>query len=328
MSPDDAAPAAMLSVEAAAERLAAGGLVAFPTETVYGLGGDARSPAALAAIYREKGRPSDNPLIVHVADREGARACADGPLSPLAERLMAEFWPGPLTLVVPRSPRLPPEVSAGLATVALRAPAHPVAQRLLRACGLPLAAPSANPSERLSPTRAEHVLRGLPNLPLILDGGPCPLGLESTVVDLTAPEGPLLLRPGALPLRRLRQALPDLRLRPPGATGPAASPGLRARHYAPRARVVLVPDVAALALPSLPAPRGLLCREGQAPESAGDFAVIESLPADAEGFGADLFAALHRLDDAGVASIAVVLPPDDEDFAAARDRLQRAAAPG
>lgn len=307
-------------------------VVAFPTETVYGLGGSALSAQAIATIYRVKGRPAYNPLIVHVPDAPSARAlCRDGAaFDDRAAALAARFWPGPLTLVLPRSPRVPAVVSAGLATIALRAPAHPVALRLLRACGLPLAAPSANPSERLSPTSAAHVLRGLPDLPLVLDGGPCALGIESTVVDLTTPT-PRLLRPGALSLARLRQALPELQVlqvaQQLASAAPSPSPGMLARHYAPRARVLLVPSQRALETldPSaLAAPIGLLAC---APCPALGAAVSEILPSDPPGYAADLFAALHRLDDVGVATIVAVLPPDHEDFAAARDRLRRAATP-
>jgi len=307
--------------------------VAFPTETVYGLGANALSAAAVERIYALKGRPRHNPLIVHVRDLESARRlCTDWPAP--ATRLAERFWPGPLTLVVPRADVVPALVSAGRQTVALRVPAHPAALRLLATCGLPLAAPSANRSLQVSPTTAEHVQRSLPELPLILDGGPCRLGIESTVVDLTTTP-PRLLRPGALALRLLRQELPDVELwQPSEATEESAArpaPGMLGRHYAPRAPLTLLPmDMrqALKTLQALPAPRGLLSHI-ERPELAPHCKVIEKLPSDAAGYAADLYAALHRLDDAEVASIAVVSPPAvfDEVWHAIGDRLTRAAEP-
>ncbi|MDW8284087.1 MAG: L-threonylcarbamoyladenylate synthase [Myxococcales bacterium] len=304
------------SLAEAAAMLRAGGVVAFPTETVYGLGADATSEAAVRRIYEIKGRPPSNPLIVHVPDARAGQALAMV-WSDQAEALAQRFWPGPLTLVVPRGARIPAVVSAGLPTLALRVPAHPVALRLLQAVDRPLAAPSANRSEHLSPTRAEHVRQGLPEVPLILDGGPCRLGIESTVVSLcTCP--PRLLRPGALPLRLLRACLPELQLGPePGA--PAASPGLSPRHYAPRARLLLSAEPAAV--DPGPGPVGYLLRTTSPPRGAGR---VERLPEDPEGYAADLYAALHRLDEAGVHTVVVESPPEGEAWMAVRDRLGRA----
>lgn len=314
-------------------------VVAFPTETVYGLGASALSEAAVERIYALKGRPRHNPLIVHVPDLDAARQLSSH-WPELATQLAQRFWPGPLTLVVPRGGAIPGLVSAGRPTVALRVPAHPAALRLLRACGLPLAAPSANRSEQVSPTTAEHVRRGLPEVPLILDGGPCRLGIESTVVDVTT-SPPRLLRPGALGLRLLREVLPDLATLPaaPAEPGEAlAAPGMMARHYAPRATVVLLrppgpgagPGPGIAQLRGLPAPWGLLSY-GEVPQPlAAGCAIVERLPGDPAGYAADLYAALHRLDDAGVASILVVEPPDgdpDDGWHAIRDRLRRAATP-
>jgi L-threonylcarbamoyladenylate synthase len=318
------------SLAEAAALLRAGQLCAFPTETVYGLGADARSEAAVRRIYEVKGRPQTNPLIVHVPSIDEARALAAAwPAE--AAALAARFWPGPLTLVLPRGGGLPAVVSAGLPTVALRVPAHPVALALLVACGLPLAAPSANPSERLSPTTAAHVAAGLPAVPLILDGGPCALGIESTVVDLCGAR-PRLLRPGALSLVQLRAALPgqEILVPAPGAAVAEAearpAPGMMARHYAPRARLRYAEEAGGEALALLPGPVGLLLR-GQGGAAQGDAAdVIEVLPEDPEGYGADLYAALHRLDDAGVRTILVQRPPQDEAWAAINDRLRRASA--
>ncbi|GIE79729.1 threonylcarbamoyl-AMP synthase [Actinoplanes philippinensis] len=297
----------------AVEILRAESVVAFPTETVYGLGADAFSAKAVGEIYRLKQRPSWNPLIVHVADVTAARALAEvWPAT--ADDLAARFWPGPLTLVVRRARHLP-----GIDTVAIRVPAHPVALDLLKASGLPLAAPSANRSESISPTTAEHVVRSLPDVPLVLDGGPCSWGIESTVLDVTG-DVPRLLRPGALGLRALRDAagpiaLPDAET----ADGEARpSPGMSRRHYAPRAKVVLCKDVRDVERSALAGPVGILAYEG------GDAAEI--LPSDPRGYAADLYAALHRLDDAGFATILVQEPPQTEDWLAVRDRLSRAAA--
>ncbi|GLY03598.1 L-threonylcarbamoyladenylate synthase [Actinoplanes sp. NBRC 101535] len=305
----------------AAEILRAGSVVAFPTETVYGLGADAFTESAVAEIYRLKQRPSWNPLIVHVADVAAARALADvWPAA--ADELAARFWPGPLTMVVRRARHLP-GIGAANDTVAVRVPAHDVALRLLRECGLPLAAPSANRSESISPTTAEHVRRSLPDVPLILDGGPCAWGIESTVVDLTGPV-PVLLRPGALGLRELRDVTGTIGL-PSSATADGTarpSPGMSRRHYAPRARAVLVPDVSDLS--DLPPDAGVLTHE-KAPYQGGA-AKLEILSADPREYAADLYAALHRLDDAGVSTILIQSPPGSEEWLAVRDRLSRATA--
>jgi L-threonylcarbamoyladenylate synthase len=220
----------------AARLLAAGELVAFPTETVYGLGGDARSDTAVARIFEAKGRPSFNPLIVHVPDLEAVGTVAH--VSPRARDLARAFWPGPLTLVLPViDGAVSPLVTAGLSTVAVRVPAHPLAQALLRAFGGPVAAPSANPSGRVSPTRAEHVLAGLAGrIAAVLDGGPCAVGLESTI--LRADPEPVLLRPGGLPLEVLEAAL-GMKLGMAEEGGNPSAPGQLASHYAPAARVRL-----------------------------------------------------------------------------------------
>jgi L-threonylcarbamoyladenylate synthase len=230
LAPDDA------GIARAARLLAAGALVAFPTETVYGLGGDARSDLAVARIFEAKGRPSFNPLIVHLPDLAAVEGVAR--ISPRARDLAAAFWPGPLTLVLPvREGAVSPLVTAGLSTVAVRVPAHPLAQRLLRAFGGPVAAPSANPSGRVSPTRADHVLEGLDGrIAAVLDGGPCAVGLESTIL-LPDPE-PVLLRPGGLPAEALEAALgtaPAIG----GDAGSPTSPGQLASHYAPEATLRL-----------------------------------------------------------------------------------------
>jgi L-threonylcarbamoyladenylate synthase len=307
-------------IRAAVALLRAESVVAFPTETVYGLGGAAFSAAAVGEIYRLKNRPSWNPLIVHVATVEAARGLAAG-WPATADRLAAAFWPGPLTLVLRRRPELA-GVGADNDTVAVRIPAHPVALRLLEACGLPLAAPSANRSEGISPTTAQHVRRSLPEVPLVLDGGPCSWGIESTVLDLTGP-APVLLRPGALALRALRDVAGPITVRDTETADGTArpSPGMSRRHYAPRARLLLTKDVTDVS--GLAGPVGVLTWE-----TAGDAgpAGAEVLSADPREYAADLYAALHRLDDAGVATILVQEPPQTEDWLAVRDRLSRAAA--
>ncbi|MEV7622685.1 L-threonylcarbamoyladenylate synthase [Actinoplanes sp. NPDC089786] len=296
----------------AADLLRADSVVAFPTETVYGLGAHAFSEKAVAEIYRLKNRPSWNPLIVHVAGvAEARKLAAEWP--DVADDLAARFWPGPLTLVVRRAPHL---TVAGAAndTIAIRVPAHDVALRLLEASGLPLAAPSANRSEGLSPTTAEHVVRGLPDVPLVLDGGACRWGIESTVLDVAA-GAPRLLRPGALSLRAIREvigrvALPSEQV----ADGSARpSPGMSKRHYAPRARLVLADTI-----PERERTSGLVTLD--------DVEGAEVLGHDPAEYAADLYAALHRLDDRGVATIIVQRPPATEEWLAVHDRLNRAAA--
>ena len=302
-------------IRRAADLLRAGSVVAFPTETVYGLGADAFSEKAVAEIYRLKNRPSWNPLIVHVADVPGARKlAADWP--DVADRLAAAFWPGPLTLVVERAEHLA-RVGADTGTIAVRVPAHEVALRLMEASGLPLAAPSANRSESISPTTAEHVLRSLPDVPLVLDGGPAAWGIESTVVDVTGPV-PRLLRPGALGLREIREVAGKLLLPGEVADGSArSSPGMSKRHYAPRAKVVLTHEIDAARLDDSV---GVLTYESAVVPNA------EVLSSDPREYAADLYAALHRLDDAGVATILVKPPPETEEWLAVRDRLSRASA--
>ncbi|GIF03090.1 L-threonylcarbamoyladenylate synthase [Actinoplanes siamensis] len=305
----------------AVEILRADSVVAFPTETVYGLGANAFSERAVGEVYRLKSRPSWNPLIVHVASVAAARELA-AEWPEVADRLAAAFWPGPLTLVVRRAPELA-GVGADNDTIAIRIPAHRVALRLLEESGLPLAAPSANRSESISPTTAEHVVRSLPDVPLVLDGGPCSWGIESTVLDLTTPV-PTLLRPGALPLRVLRDVTGAIALRDEVVDGAArSSPGMSRRHYAPRARTVLMRDVREADPSGFPAPAAVLTYEGRAVPS---YDIVEVLSADPREYAADLYAALHRLDDAGAGTILVQEPPHTEDWLAVRNRLSRAAA--
>jgi L-threonylcarbamoyladenylate synthase len=315
----------------AAEVLRSGQLVAFPTETVYGLGGLALSVASLEAIFRAKGRPATHPLIAHVLDQSAARQLAAS--WPMQASLLAKrFWPGPLTMVLERDPSVPEALSGGKPTVAIRVPANPVSRGLLLALGEPIAAPSANHYQALSPTRAEHVQRSLGDrIALILDGGPTPLGLESTVVDLTTPR-PRLLRPGALPSTELRASLPDL-LIDPGPLGRESdrhSPGQDPVHYAPKARLVVLPRAEAIARAHESRERVGLILRGSRRTGGRKEAMVEPagavriLPSSPEGFGREIFAALHDLDAAGVELIAVEALPDDEAWLAVRDRLERA----
>ena len=230
-------------LQLASRLLKDGELVAFPTETVYGLGANAMNADAVRRIFEAKGRPADNPLIVHVYDRAQLDEFCTVP--PLAEKLMSAFWPGPLTVLCPKKPCLPDVVTAGLSTVAVRMPSHPVAAAMLRACALPIAAPSANRSGRPSPTTAAHVMQDMDGrIPLILDGGSCDVGLESTVVDVCH-GAPTILRPGGITRDMLEQVLGRVELAPsilsPLKEGEKAlSPGMRYRHYAPQGSVTLV----------------------------------------------------------------------------------------
>ncbi len=322
---DPAAPGAALA-EAVA-RLRAGELVAFPTETVYGLGAHALDPAAVRRIFEAKGRPSYNPLIVHVPDVEAARALVTA-WPPAADALAARFWPGPLTLVLPRRPEVPDAVTAGRATVAIRVPAHPVARALLAACGLPLAAPSANRFTELSPVTAAQVARSLGDrVPLILDGGRTAVGIESTVVDLTTTP-PQLLRPGTLTREALEAVVGPL-ADPPApahAEAPRAGPGMIARHYAPRTplRLVHTTELAA-ALHAAHGRAALVTWSDAAAALAASAAEFRRLPADAAAYAAELYATLHALDDAECDVVLVETPPPHPEWAGVRDRLSRAA---
>ncbi len=318
------------ALEQAARVLRGGGLVAFPTETVYGLGAHALDPAAVGRIYHAKGRPGYNPLIVHAADADAARALASA-WPEEAERLAGAFWPGPLTLVLPKHDSIPHSVTAGLPSVALRVPAHRVAHALLRAAGIPVAAPSANRSTGVSPTTAEHVVRSLGDrVDVIVDGGPCPVGIESTVLSLAGPR-PTLLRPGTISVDDLRPIIGDVALpsSAPDATAARPSPGMLDRHYAPRASIRILP----------PGGRARMLAEagGEVDEgrrigglmmmSVDDprIAPVVRMPDDPAGYASRLYAALHELDDAGCDVILIDQPPDTPAWAGVRDRLRRAA---
>lgn len=296
----------------AAELLRQGGLVAFPTETVYGLGADARQGRAVADLFAAKGRPAFNPLIVHLADMADAAQYAD--LSDDAARLAQAFWPGALTLVLPlaRDHGLSELVTAGLATVGLRVPAHPVARALLAAFGGPLAGPSANPSGRISPTTAQHVLAGLSGrIDAVIDAGPCPVGVESTVVGFDG-ETPILLRPGGVPLGPLEAAL-GRRFSSWDDGRAISAPGQLRSHYAPRVRVRLNAEA--------PEPGEVYLGFGS---GTGDLNLSPS--GDLSEAAARLFACLHQLDALG-RPIAVAPIPETGLGQAINDRLRRAAAP-
>jgi L-threonylcarbamoyladenylate synthase len=307
----------------AAELLRAGELVVFPTETVYGLGARADRDAAVAEIYRAKGRPAHNPLIVHVADEAAARRWSSA-WNESASRLADAFWPGPLTLVVQAAPELSRLALAGGSTVGLRAPSHPVALALLRAAGLPVAAPSANRSGNVSPTRAEHAEAALgSSVAAILDGGPCGVGIESTVVDLTGAV-PRVLRPGAVTRAQIAAVLAQEVASPEDAvrTGVLRSPGLLSRHYAPAIPLRLATAEEAHAARA----RGAYAVTfGEATDIAADRAVLRE---DAVAAAASLYALLHLAERSGACEIVFEHPPAGEDWEAIRDRLRRAAAPG
>ncbi|MFM2129065.1 MAG: hypothetical protein RL477_611 [Pseudomonadota bacterium] len=316
-------PADDAAVREAARLIRAGKLVAFPTETVYGLGADATNDRAVAAVFAAKGRPTFNPLIVHFTDADAARR--EVQFDHRADALARAFWPGPLTLVLARKPasRLSRLVSAGLDTVAVRVPAHAIAQALLAAAAVPIAAPSANRSGDLSPTTAEHVSRSLGGrVEMILDGGPTPVGLESTVIDLSE-EQAALLRPGGVPAEDIEKIVGPL-ARPAEDPVEAArkSPGRIARHYAPRTRLRanardVQPGEAYLAFGPRPLPGA-----GNAVET------LNLSPAgNLEEAAANLFAYLHRLDAAGATAIACAPVPTAGLGAAINDRLARAAEP-
>ncbi len=299
-----------------------GGLVAFPTETVYGLGADALNPEALARIYVAKGRPRTNPLILHVSGLAMARPLVSE-VTAAALRLMEAFWPGPLTLVLPKRAVVPDAATAGGPTVALRMPDHPLALELIRAFGGPLAAPSANRSEHVSPTTAAHVRTDLGDrIDLILDGGPCRAGLESTVVDLGGPV-PRLLRPGPLTPDQLAAVLGTPLAVGPAGPGVARSPGQARRHYAPG-----VPLILRHARDPLPSqgPLGWLSL-GPPSQRPSQVAAHLALPTDPEGYGRALYAALRELESLEVRALVVDLPPETPPWRAVHDRLVRAAAP-
>ncbi|MBI2805099.1 MAG: threonylcarbamoyl-AMP synthase [Planctomycetes bacterium] len=313
------------AIARASRILLAGGLVAFPTETVYGLGANALDSVAVGRIFSAKGRPALNPIIVHVAAKPDAKKLVtDWPAQ--AEKLADQFWPGPLTLVLPKAACVPDLVTAGGPTVAVRVPAHPVALALLRKCDVPLAAPSANRSTELSPTRAEHVMQGLAGrIDLVLDAGPTLGGLESTVLDLTT-DPPRLLRPGLVTAGQIQAVIGAIVSGGSigNGAGPLRSPGQMVRHYAPKTPLEVLTDsrrrVADLRQQGLQV--GWLTWRDFADAPAG--ATLMILPGDAAGYSTGLYAALHQLDQIGPDQIVVETPPNGEEWLAVHDRLRRA----
>jgi len=285
-------------VARAAELIRAGRLVAFPTETVYGLGANALDARAVERIFTAKNRPRTSPLIVHVDSVEMARGlCTEWPLA--ADTLASRYWPGPLTLILPKQPQIPDIVTAGLPTVGLRMPDHPLALELIRAAGVPIAAPSANRFTELSPTRACHVAETLADF--VLDGGPARVGIESTVLSLAG--APQLLRPGVIPLPEI-EALVGPVARVTVGDGAHPAPGMHPRHYRPSTPLYLLTHG-----DKPPAGEGAWLRIGEDPRA----------------FAAALYQKLHELDTQGLAWIAVETPPDTPEWAGVLDRLRRAA---
>lgn len=329
-------------IESAASLLRAGRLVAFPTETVYGLGANALDAEAVARIFAVKGRPATSPLIVHVDSIEMAQSLTTS-WPEAADQLARRFWPGPLTLVLAgrvgtvsvetgavgtglrpgqvelRSTFISPIVTAGLRTVGLRMPAHAIALALIRAAGVPLAAPSANRFTQLSPTTAEHVRQGLgADVDFILDGGPCKIGIESTVLSLAGPQ-PVLLRPGGISRAEIEAVVGPIVTAAETAAGAHPSPGMHPRHYSPRTRLVLVNN-------------GEVPRQGSGtylqyhhPPSRRDIAALQ-MPLAAKEYAAALYEKLHQADTASHDWIAIDLPPESPDWEAIHDRLRRASA--
>ncbi|MBM3995937.1 MAG: threonylcarbamoyl-AMP synthase [Planctomycetes bacterium] len=316
----DAQRPAAEAIARAAEILRSGGLVAFPTETVYGLGANALDANAVAKIFVAKGRPATNPIIVHVATIDDANNLVSVWPS-IAQRLAERFWPGPLTLVLPRAACVPDAVTAGGPTLGIRMPAHPVAHALLQACRLPIAAPSANRSTELSPTLPGHVLAGLGDrIELLLDSGPTAGGIESTVLDLTT-NPPRLLRPGLATIGEIEAEIGPID-RGPSDARIARSPGQMRRHYAPNTPIEVVTKSKARVAELTE--QGL--RVGWMTHMDGErlAAVKITLPSDAIGYAAQMYAALHQLDDASLDRIIVEMPPEGDDWLAIHDRLHRA----
>ncbi len=314
----------------AAELLRAGHVVALPTETVYGLAANALDAVAVEKIFKIKGRPSVNPIIVHVSSADMARRCVTA-WTPLADRLARAFWPGPMTLVLPRAQNIPDVVTAGGNTVGVRWPSHPFIQEVIDLCGFPLAAPSANLSNRLSPTNAQHVARHLGDkIPLIVDGGQCQVGLESTVLDISV-SPPRLLRAGMIPQSSLLSVVGELSVGAGAGAAVLKSPGMLEKHYSPKARLVVLEwqdDVSlrdALAKFSEPDARTYIISHTRIPSGEG-FGRVSVIPHDAAAFARALYAELHACDEAGAQLIVVEALPKSDEWAAIADRLKRAAA--
>ena len=318
------------AVQRAVELLRAGQVVALPTETVYGLAANALDANAVARIYEIKGRPAHNPIIVHVASNEMAKRCVTQ-WPPLADKFAKAFWPGPLTMVLPRAKEIPDNVTAGGETVGVRWPSHPFIQEVIRACDFPLAAPSANLSNQISPTNANHVARQLDGkIALIVDGGQAQVGIESTVVDLTA-NPPRLLRPGMIHEQSLLAVTEQLTIGAGGSGEILKSPGQLQKHYAPKAKLIILKwrDEADLnaQLSTIRPQRSQphVIAHSHIPSQTG-FGRVSVIPHDAEAFARALYAELHECDERGAELIVVEAPPETGEWRAIADRLKRASA--
>ena len=328
------------AVKRATELLRAGELVALPTETVYGLAANAFDEKAVAKIFTAKNRPAQNPIIVHIANLEMAQRCVSTwPV--MAEKLANAFWPGPLTLVLPRSNKIPDLVTAGGQTVGVRWPSHPFIQAVIRACDFPLAAPSANPSNQISPTNATHVKKTLGDkISLIIDGGQSQVGIESTVIDLTA-QPPRLLRPGMIHAESLLAVTGELTLGFGDSEEVLRSPGLLKKHYSPKAKLVILSwsdeadlesqlsnfifENSKLKTRNLTLSNIHVIAHTHIPLNE-KFGCVSVIPHDSEAFARALYAELHQCDEAGAGMIVVEDLPNTGPWRAVRDRLQRAAA--
>lgn len=311
-------------IEQAAALLRQNELVAFPTETVYGLGANGLSAAAVAKIFSAKGRPSDNPLILHVSSIEQALPLWQASSSQIqrARALAAVHWPGPLSLVLPAAKQIPTEVTAGLDSVAIRAPAHPVARALLQLCKFPLAAPSANLSGRPSPTTASHVQKTLGGrIAAILDGGPTNVGIESTVLDLR-PEQACILRHGGISADAIEQIIGSLSDLAPLAD--AASPGLRHRHYQPNGIEIALIDAEKISN-HWDSESGIACCSELASKLGTRNAPLWLMPETAADYATVLYDTLYQIEESGVGKVLIELPPETNEWAAVIDRLRRAA---
>lgn len=321
------------AVRRAAEALRAGEVVALPTETVYGLAANALDPVAVGKIFQIKGRPAHNPIIVHVAGLEMARRCVTA-WPAAAERLAASFWPGPLTLVLPRAGEIPDIVTAGGPTVGVRWPGHPFIQAVIRECGFPLAAPSANPSNQISPTNAQHVRKSLGGkIRLIVDGGQSQVGIESSVLDVTVTP-PRVLRPGMIHEESLRAALGEVGHAEGGGRnedGVLRSPGMLEKHYSPKAGVLILPWTDDVDLRRQLGSRNIkfetchIIAHTVIPLGGG-FGGVSVIPHDAEAFARAIYSELHRCDEEGAAWIVVEELPATPEWRAVADRLRRAEA--
>jgi L-threonylcarbamoyladenylate synthase len=325
--PTHSSELAAAAVQEAASLLRAGELVVLPTETVYGLAANARDVRAVRKIFEVKGRPAQNPVIVHVAGFEMARRCV-GAWPRAAEKLARAFWPGPLTLVLPKAADIPDIITAGGSTVGIRWPAHPVFQAVIEACGFPLAVPSANTSGQLSPTTAGHASRALGDkVALVLDGGPSEIGIESTVVDLSVVP-PRILRPGMIHAESMEAVVGEVAQGSERQPGVLRSPGQLLKHYSPKARLRIW-DGNAETLSGLVRQSGVdpsrvhLLRRSTAP-AIGNPGLVCAMPRDPRAFARALYAELHRADEAGAALIVVEAVPETPEWQGVADRLARA----